>query len=178
MSISAQRNGRRTYIQGKTFPFRDQLRAAGCHWDADAKAWWIGDHDAALALVAKLVTEKPADEPTDSERLERDCSAILGRATYQQRAYYLVGQGENDRGPWVRLLFRDGSKTFFRPAHDVRIDALYASPRSLRDLRAYAEQMKNARDIGACECDDCRGRCPACRCEPHCVCKGGNVYDC
>jgi hypothetical protein len=51
--ITAERVGRRTYLRGDTMPARGLLRDGGCHWDADAKAWWIGDHAAALALVER-----------------------------------------------------------------------------------------------------------------------------
>lgn len=60
-SITAERVGRRTYLRGDTLSVRSLLRDGGCHWDADARAWWIGDHSAALALI-----ERAASAPAEA----------------------------------------------------------------------------------------------------------------
>lgn len=59
-TVTAERVGRRTYLRGDTMPVRGLLRDGGCHWDADARAWWIGDHSAALALVERA-SSAPAE---------------------------------------------------------------------------------------------------------------------
>lgn len=67
LSITTSRIGRRTYIRGATYPIRDTLRNAGAHWDADEKAWWIGDDAKAQAIAtahAVPVTEAPAPAST------------------------------------------------------------------------------------------------------------------
>lgn len=55
-SITVERVGRRWYLRGDTLAVRGLLRGGGCHWDADARAWWIGDHAAAVALAASATT--------------------------------------------------------------------------------------------------------------------------
>lgn len=50
-SITVERVGRRSYLRGDTISVRGFLRAGGCHWDAESKAWWIGCHDAATSLA-------------------------------------------------------------------------------------------------------------------------------
>lgn len=35
-----------------------------------------------------------------------------------------------------------------------------------------------ARSGYGCDCEDCHGRCPNCRCDALCVCRGGNIYGC
>ena len=116
--------------------------------------------------------------------LDRDRSHVLGRATYKGRTYYVVGRGQGQRGPWVRLMFRDGTKTFFADASLVETVASYQQPRTLAGLQRYAEQAREAKREGhgiqsrngcICDCADCNGRC---RCASHCNCRGGNVYDC
>lgn len=37
------------YIEGNTFPVRDQLRKLGCRWDAEGKRWYTHSHEIALA---------------------------------------------------------------------------------------------------------------------------------
>jgi|SRR5580700_6518147 hypothetical protein len=121
---------------------------------------------------------------TPEQYLERDRNNVLGRAQYKGRGYYLVGQGSSQHGPWCRLMFRDGSKTFFANASLVEITATYQQARTLSGLQKYAEEAREAaaedrgiRSRNGCECDcqDCNGHC---RCDSHCNCRGGNIYDC
>jgi hypothetical protein len=55
-SITVERDGRRSYLRGDTMPVRGLLRDAGCHWDEDRRAWWIGSHAAALELAERART--------------------------------------------------------------------------------------------------------------------------
>lgn len=41
--ITYQVDGPRTYVLGDTYAYRVAIRSAGGHWDADRKAWWIGN---------------------------------------------------------------------------------------------------------------------------------------
>ncbi len=59
-NITVDRVGRRSYLRGDTMSVRGVLRSGGCHWDADTKAWWIGNHEEALAL-AELAKSAPAE---------------------------------------------------------------------------------------------------------------------
>jgi hypothetical protein len=52
--LQIKSNGRRHYIVGNTFSVKDALRAAGCRWDADEKAWWTGKKDVAEELVTQV----------------------------------------------------------------------------------------------------------------------------
>ena len=79
--ISLERVGRRTYFRGATYPVRRHLRAGGAHWDADAKAWWIGSHEVAeaLALSAASAPAEPAEARGPTSRRSR--SYTRGRWT-------------------------------------------------------------------------------------------------
>ena len=154
--LSVERIGRRSYIVGETYSVRTALRDAGAHWDPGRKAWWLGKAADAQALVERYAPRAAAaaakrDEQSDEQRkadlLARDRDAILGRATRNGHTYYLVGQGTGDRGPWVRLLYRDGSRTTFAPADEVQITARYQRPRTLTELQAYA--LGRSRDDAA-----------------------------
>lgn len=59
MTIELVREGRRTYFIGNTFSVKDVIKGNGGHWDADRKAWWIGSHEKAQAIVGAAVTAKP-----------------------------------------------------------------------------------------------------------------------
>jgi hypothetical protein len=52
MTVTIEKEGRRHYITGDTYPFRGKLKAAGCHWDAGRQAWWTSKRDVAEQLVA------------------------------------------------------------------------------------------------------------------------------
>lgn len=58
--VRAERVARRTYLRGDTFPVRGLLKAAGCHWDREEQAWWMGDHAEATALAEKA-SRAPAE---------------------------------------------------------------------------------------------------------------------
>lgn len=75
-SITVERVGRRSYLRGDTISVRGLLRDGGCHWDADAKAWWIGSHDDALAL-AERAKAAPA-EAAPKKRITRCCNPACG----------------------------------------------------------------------------------------------------
>ena len=149
MQVTINIEARRAYILGNTYPIKDQLKNAGAHWDADRKAWWISS--AKSDAIASLISSPAAATAQQTDRLDYDRKHILGRAKYSGHSYYLVGEGSNDRGSWVRLMFRDGSKTFFKAAGEVEI-ARYQSVKTLDDLRAYAERMKQEQADGECHC--------------------------
>lgn len=166
MSIEIERTGRRSYLLGNTYAYRQLLRDAGAHFDGDRRAWWIGSGEQAQALLAKMQGAESAPDAQarkQAEMLARDAANILGRATYQGKSYYLVGEGQGSRGPWVRLLFRDGSKTFFADAGAVSVSSRYQRPKSLDSLRQYAERMRRETAGGECECSCHRN--PRCTCE-------------
>lgn len=64
LDINLSREGRRTYIVGDTFRIKDDIKAAGGHWDADRRAWWLGDHAKAESLVAGVKAAPPAPVAT------------------------------------------------------------------------------------------------------------------
>src|SRR5690606_34018090 len=120
--LKIEKVGRRIYVLGDSYPFRRQLRAAGCKWDADRHQWWIGSTK--LDVLERLIAEINAhsgdiEERRQADRLEADRRHILGRAEYKGRTYYVVWRGQTRRGDAVKLLFRDGSKTFWADAGEV-----------------------------------------------------------
>jgi hypothetical protein len=126
MSISAQTEGRRTYITGNTYPIREQLRSAGAHWDGERKAWWLGDRKKAEELVARLdaQAEPPRSDARRDDRLADD-TEILGKAKYKGKTYILVWCGETRRGRAAKLAFSDGSKVFWADESEIEIVKVY-----------------------------------------------------
>lgn len=156
--------GQRIYLTGNTYAVKDALKAAGCHWDGERRQWWIGA--AKREKIANLIAQPlPVAQDVEASRLEHDRNNILGRAEYDDHSYYLVGRGENERGAWVRLMFRDGSKTFFKPATEVTITKTYQRPQTLKGLQEYAERLKREQETGVCEC--------WCHSSYHCTCDSG-----
>jgi hypothetical protein len=58
-SLTVERVGDRSYVTGKTFAVKDELRAAGGRWDPDRKAWWFSNHEAASKFSKSLSKARP-----------------------------------------------------------------------------------------------------------------------
>jgi hypothetical protein len=52
-AISIEKQGRRYYLVGNTYPVKDSLRDAGAHWDRDRGAWWTSKSDVAEQFAAR-----------------------------------------------------------------------------------------------------------------------------
>jgi hypothetical protein len=85
-SIDVERAGRRSYLRGDTLSVRGLLRAGGCHWDADERAWWIGDAGAAERLAEQARTA-PA-EAAPKKRITHCVSCGDSLDEYQIRRGY------------------------------------------------------------------------------------------
>lgn len=90
---------------------------------------------------------------------------VRGKAIYKGHTYYLVrtweGERDGQRVSRVLLAFRDGSKTFWSDRSATQILSTYQHPRTIRELRAYAEKMKNNNGCPVCAkyCTCDRGFC-------------------
>jgi hypothetical protein len=126
MTITVERVGRRSYLRGNTFAVKDAIRAAGGHWDADQRAWWVSKAEVAAELAGKAAA--PASQPDSSgaEKLSDD-TRVLGKARYQGREYLLLWEGTTKRGPAAKLAFRDGSKAFWASHGEYEITKRYES---------------------------------------------------
>lgn len=154
-SLTVERQGRRSYIIGNTYPHKDALREAGAHWDGERRAWWLGDDAAARALAekcgqARCEPSAPAAAPSD--KLGEDAK-VAGKATYKGRPYLLLWLGETRRGPAAKLAFSDGSKTFWADASAVEVTKRYEAdrygkPMTFGRLEALRAKYKRAREQG------------------------------
>ncbi len=99
MTVTA--TGRRHYISGDTYSLRDQLRAAGCHWDPERRAWWTAKADVAQRFASAQAS--PQAETIDPRR-----TPILGRAEYKGRG----GCGRVQTGLWRLRKFRYRASEF------------------------------------------------------------------
>lgn len=63
-------------ITGNTYPVKDQIKALGGRWDADAKAWRVpaDKADEARALVAGAPTKSGANTSTNKRRHFSHCA--------------------------------------------------------------------------------------------------------
>lgn len=158
-SLGLQQEGRRLYVTGPTYPIREQLRDAGCHWDGDRKQWWIGttQRSAIEALVASAPAASP---PAASPRTERQApgleATVAGRVEYKGRTYYLAGRAVRGRTHWddgvapietrdgakVLLYSRDGQLQFWAARALVTVQRTYRRAQSIQALREYAEEAR------------------------------------
>jgi hypothetical protein len=131
MAIECKREGRRTYILGAPYGAREQLKAAGAHWDGDRKAWWLGSDEKARELAAQL--EATSAEP---EGL-RDSDTLLGRGRYQGRACLVLWVGDTKAGRRCKCANMDGSRIFWVPAKEVSVEKRYQA----REYRGIPQPM-------------------------------------
>lgn len=181
--ITIRTQNRRTYIEGNTYPHRAALRAAGCHWDRDAGAWWLGDAGKAAQLVERLsaaAAPKPADEASaPGEAAPGEDAVVAGRGVYKDRTYYLAGRTLRGRsyydgdkvqmvatrdGAKLLLLSRDGSRQFWAPREMVQVSKRYDRPQTIAGLRRFAAAAKKGFPgratcymCGSPSCDGARG---------------------
>jgi uncharacterized protein YbjT (DUF2867 family) len=195
--LTTQIDGTRLYLLGSTYAIKDQLRAAGCHWDGERKAWWIGraKADAIQALLGSVPTAPTSAAPTttppvSSDRRPDPTSRVIGRATYKGRDYYVLAETRD--GARRLLASRDGAISFWAAADLALVSKTYGREnyRSGRveyptlagmikraeewrqksaDERSEAQEDADARRSGfACPCSG-----GACRCgsdAPCCMC--------
>lgn len=99
-SITVERIGRRSYFRGNTFQIKDRLRAAGAHWDAEQKAWWIGSDEVARKLVGEVASapELATYAPAAGEEF-----VAVGGNTYpaRDRLRALGGQWDATAKVWL-----------------------------------------------------------------------------
>lgn len=172
MSVTLQRIDARLYFRGNTYAIKDSIKRIGGHWDADAKAWWIGAAKAAEAeqLVAQAGTATTPAEPAKVS----DDSRVVGKAEYKGRSYYILWMGRTSKGDEkARLTVLDGSIDFWANLSEVTITKRY-EPRqkfggygrgtvevhqTLGGIRRFIERQKKQEASGvhsACGRRDCR----------------------
>lgn len=155
MGITVDVVGRRHYFRGDTYGVKDKLRAAGAHWDADERAWWIGKRDVAERLRAELVTKSTEqkasaeDAPKSDRQIEAvdDRTVVRGRAWYKGKEYLLLWDGNTKRGYAAKLAFTDGSKVFWADGSAIQVTKIYETrvwrgqeqPMTFGKLRRFRE---------------------------------------
>ncbi|MFA6721586.1 MAG: hypothetical protein WCR92_09255, partial [Candidatus Cloacimonadaceae bacterium] len=61
--ITTRKDGRRIYVEGKTFDIKDRLKAMGGHWDPGKKAWWVSSSKEADLAELLDAAAKDAEKP-------------------------------------------------------------------------------------------------------------------
>lgn len=84
--ISVEKQGRRIYFAGDTFPARAAIKSLGGAWDADyggRGAWWVGSGKEAAAreLVERVNAGGVKEDPREIR--------LTGKGEYKGRTYFL-----------------------------------------------------------------------------------------
>jgi hypothetical protein len=136
--IIIQMIGRRAYLGGNTYPFKDKIKSLGAHWDMEKKMWWTGKREDAEDLVAKLNAQ-----PKQTEKLDKNDKVIQGRVRYKGKVYWMLKTGVSPKSgkPYCKMAFLDGSTVFWNTM-DEPFDVFhtYKSPISINDIEAYAKK--------------------------------------
>lgn len=171
MSVTIEKQGRRIYLIGNTFPLKDRIKAMGGHWDGDRRAWWVGSEkaDAVTTLLqggAEQAEESKPEDPADIR--------LYGKVKYKGRTYYARFIGETKRGYSARLVTLDLSLDFWvscaRPGetqHDgseaVGVVVKTYAPReyrgrteytTVRSIQRFIEKQSNPATARG-ECSEC-----------------------
>jgi hypothetical protein len=165
MAITLQKEGRRVYLLGNTYPVKDQIKSGGGKWDAEKKAWYLGVQRKALAEELAGQATAGLQQRAQAERengISTSACVIKGRAQYEGKTYYILAIGTTAEGKqYAKLAFRDGSRVFWaKNADAVTVLRTYEEPTSIDSLRAYAERMKSAKEEfgGDGMCAECEER--------------------
>jgi hypothetical protein len=156
--ITTTQVGRRIYINGNTYPIREQLKALGCKPEkgSDGKfRWWVG-----TSKGNKLATLLAADAPPPENP---DTIVVCGRARYKGRSYYVRAVTEKDGGK-LRLTTPDASIDFWvhvGPGDDrASWERRYDTAKTLGEIRRFLARRRNP-DTRQGQCTECSAYGPA-----------------
>ena len=95
-------NATRTYIEGNTYPVKEQLKAIGCRWDKDRRAWYAETADVAEKAAAIVKPHPLYNSPPPQDLGTADPAALaikFGRTpTADAKVISFTGHG-NDPSP-------------------------------------------------------------------------------
>lgn len=163
-AIEIKKEGRRFYLIGNTFQFKDRLRDNGAHWDADRRAWWTSKEEVAVAIFGAAAPASPAvsnGAVRPTETVSTADRVIRGRATYDGKTYYVlaIGESRSTGKRFAKLCFRDGSRVFWaQHPENVQMLKTYEEPTSIDALKRFAERRR-AEDAGERACPVCERLC-------------------
>ncbi len=156
-NITIEEKGARLYVLGNTFSIKSALKEAGCHWDGEEKAWWIGKGK--RAELEKALGAEPEKE----NLLEKP---LYAQVEYKDRKYYVIASGEEK----ARLTDFQGKLDFWVKKEECKLLKEY-TPRTvgygryaheqrqtLSSLHRFIEQKKAVESGG--ECPRCRDKQP------------------
>jgi hypothetical protein len=191
MTVSTDRTKTRVYVTGDTYPIKDRLKQAGCHWDSERSQWWIGV--AKAGLIQQLVKEANAPSqdstptPTSANRPKEDLDGarVHAKVEYKGRTYYQVAETKD--GSRLRLVTLDGKVDFWADRSACKTIRTYP-PREVRQgysryyrteyttigsIRRFVEQQKDPATRRG-ECTECGAWGPSG--EPCSECGGEGSY--
>lgn len=111
--VTLQPIGTRIYVVGNTYAtyaIKDALKRAGCHWDGERKAWWIGA--AKRPDIEHLVSSTPAPQAeAQGDRKPDEHANVRARVEYKGREYYMLAETRD--GAKLLLAARNGQFQFW-----------------------------------------------------------------
>lgn len=163
--------GQRIYIVGNTFAVKEKIKAAlRPNFDDDRRQWWVGTGK--RAQVEKLIAELNAQPPPGQSSAESEpyTGAVVGKAKYNGRDYFVRWAGRTTRGSDAfHLVTGDGKLSFWKDAAECqwtkqyekrgrfgKLDPERGSYPTLAGIQRFKE--RNAREAKATgiDCWKCR----------------------
>jgi len=169
--IQIETRGKRHYLTGNTYPFRDRIKSLGAHWDADSRSWWTGKREEAEQLVAQL-NAAPAAAADSRESYDGE---VRGKVAYKGKTYFVRWAGTTSRGTEAfRLVTLDGQIDFWADAAECKWLKRYerreergfygrptgrAAYPTLASIRRFIAREKRESEKTGIDCWACRKYC-------------------
>jgi len=134
MNIQIQEEGARLYIAGNSFPIKDSIKAAGGHWDADRKQWWVGK-------VKKETIEKAIEKASAAPEVGPE-SKVKGKVEYKGKKYYVLATAKD--GQSYKVCTLDASLVFWcKVENGAKLVKTYGREVGFRGYSSYARARQN-----------------------------------
>lgn len=142
--ISTKQEGRRLVIDlPYGHPGKERIKAAGAHWDPEARTWWIGISKVdEMRLLIDTVNQETANaEPT---KPDTDSLSVAASVIYKGQRYRCIAGSHPTR---CRLVSGDSKLDFWVDRELVEVAKTYQSDRrrglpTVGSLRRFAERAK------------------------------------
>lgn len=163
--------GTRIYVQtAYGEPIVAALKKLGCHWDKDAKCWWIGAAKKAALQDVLVASDQHKDAGGPDKVAENlDDARVHAQVEYRGRKYYVIAETQDLTR--CRLTTLDGMAPFWADCADCNLirryeprevwDGRYCSGKTRKEyqtigsLRRFRDKQQEARQSGQPACAAC-----------------------
>lgn len=136
----------RIYLTGNTYPFREQIKAAGGRWDKERKAWHVPaearDAMRRLAAQARLHKRQASSrEPSEDQRIVAHGTLVKDKSPIW---IAWMGRIKATGHLMARIITQDGRRAAWAAGKDVRVERRFDTPLPLCGLLTQMQEAQHA----------------------------------